>query len=131
MDMEELMGNTNSDGEKPKTDSPLLSLQKDLALYKESIKEVAVEIRVEGLSDYPIFVAHQLDITLGELILDRNDLGTSWSIHASTLEEFIERGIIISTKKEAFLKNYKNASEFACIFVVVPEGANFVYYPLA
>ena len=129
MDIEELLGNTPTDGEKPKTDSPLLSLKKDLELYKESIKEVAIEIMVEGLSDYPIFVAHQLDITLGELILDRKDLGTAWTIQASTLEEFIERGIIKNTKKEAFLKSYKNASNFACIFVVVPEGANFVYFP--
>ncbi len=129
MDIEELLGNSATDGEKPKTDSPLLSLKKDLELYKESIKEVAIEIMVEGLSAYPIFVAHQLDITLGELILDRKDLGTSWSIHASTLEEFIERGIVKKNKKEAFLKSYKDASDFACLFVVVPEGANFVYFP--
>jgi hypothetical protein len=129
MDIEELLGNTPKDGEEGKKESPLISLKKDLEFYKESLKEVAIEIMVEGLSAYPIFVAHQHEITLGELILDRFDLGTSWSIHASTLEEFIEKGIIKSTKKEAFLKSFKDASDFACLFVVVPEGANFVYFP--
>jgi hypothetical protein len=66
---------------------------------------------------------------IGELILDREELGTQWTIHASTLEEFIEKGLIKKEKKELFVKNYKNASEFMCLFVVVPEGANFVYYP--
>ena len=129
MDIEEFSGKTPNDGEEGKKESPLISLKKDLQFYKESLKEVAIEIMVEGLSAYPIFVAHQHEITLGELILDRFDLGTSWSIHASTLEEFIEKGIIKTTKKEAFLKSYKDASDFACLFVVVPEGANFVYFP--
>lgn len=129
MDIEELMGNSATEGGKSKTETPLLSLKKDLELYKEAIKEVAIEIMVEGLSAYPIFIAHQLDVTLGELILDRNDLGTSWTIHASTLEEFIERGIVKTAKREAFLKSYKDASDYACLFVVVPEGANFVYFP--
>jgi hypothetical protein len=129
MNIEELLGNTPTDGEKNQPDSPLLSLKKDLELYKESIKEVAIEIMVEGLSAYPIFVAHQHQITLGEPILDKHELGTDWTIHASTLEEFIEKGIIKASKKEAFLKSFKNASDYACLFVIVPEGANFVYFP--
>jgi len=129
MDIKDLMGDNANDGEKNKAESPLLSLKKDLQLYQDSIKEIAIEIMVEGLSAYPIFVAHQHQITLGEMILDRNELGTNWTIHASTLEEFIEKGIIKASKKEAFLKNYKDASDYACLFVAVPEGANFVYFP--
>jgi hypothetical protein len=52
-----------------------------------------------------------------------------WSINASTLEEFIEKGIIKKELKDRFLKTYKNAHDYMCLFVVVPEGANFVYYP--
>ena len=57
MNAEELLGNLNEDGdEKPKQKkSPLISLEKDLAFYAESIKEVAVEIMVEGISTYPHF----------------------------------------------------------------------------
>jgi hypothetical protein len=110
-------------------ESPLLSLKKDLKLYSDSIREVSVEIMVEGLSRYPIFIAHQHEVKLGEPILDRNDLNTEWSIHASTLEEFVERGIIKKKLQERFVKSYKNPNDFMCMFVIVPEGANFVYYP--
>jgi len=127
MDPEELL-NENSNGEKKK-ESPLLSLERDLKIYSESIHEVAIEIMVEGLSSYPIFVAYQHLVKLGELILDRDDLNMDWSINASTLEEFVEKGIIKEALKERFLKTYKNAHDYMCLFVIVPEGANFVYYP--
>ena len=127
MDPEELL-NENSQ-EEEKKESPLVSLEKDLKLYSESMQEVSLEIMVEGLSRYPIFVAHQHDVKLGEPILDRHELNTEWSIHASTLEEFVEKNIIKKELQERFLKTYKNPHEFMCIFVIVPEGANFVYYP--
>jgi len=127
MDPEELLNENNKNEEQK--ESPLLSLKKDLKLYSESIREVSVEIMVEGLSRYPIFVAHQHEVKLGEPILDRWDLNTEWSIHASTLEEFVERGIIKKDLEARFIKSYKNPHDFMCVFVVVPEGANFVYYP--
>lgn len=130
MKIEDLLGpQAGNPEENKKKVSPLKSLQKDLDFYSESIKEVAVEIDVEGISSFPIFVAHQHEMKIGELILNREELGTQWTIHASTVEEFIEKGLIKPDKKELFEKNYKNASEFMCVFVVVREGANFVFYP--
>src|ERR1700712_1250087 len=129
MDPEELLNdNSNKDEQK---ESPLLSLKRDLKLFSESIREVAVEIMVEGLSRYPIFIAHQHEVKLGEPILDRYDLNTEWSINASTLEEFVEHNVIKKELETRFLKTYKNPNDFMCLFVVVPEGANFVYYPYA
>jgi hypothetical protein len=128
MDQEGLFNKETESG-KPQKESPLISLERDLKFFKESIREVAEEIMVEGLSNYPIFIAHQHELNLGELILDRNDLNTDWSIHASTLEEFIDKGVIKPVLKERFVSSYKDPYEFMCMFVVVPEGANFVYYP--
>jgi hypothetical protein len=129
MKQEDLLGNlAGGEAEKPQ-ESPLVSLKKDLANYKDAIKEVAIEIMVEGLSAHPIFIAHQHEVNIGEIILDKAELATDWTIQASTLEEFIERGIIQDSKKDTFLSSYKNPDDFACVFVVVPEGANFVYYP--
>lgn len=130
MEPEELLNEDRNDGQ-PKGQSPLISLEKDLKFFNESIREVALEIIMEGLSEYPIFVAHQHQINLGELILDRHDLNTEWSIHASTMEEFIEKGVIKEILKERFINSYKNPNEYMCVFVVVPEGANFVYFPYA
>ncbi|MBD1365272.1 hypothetical protein IDJ77_15760 [Mucilaginibacter sp. ZT4R22] len=129
MDPEELLSQPGGEQDKAKKESPLVSLERDLKLFNESIREVAVEIMLEGLSLHPIFIAHQHELKLGEVILDRNELNTEWSIHASTIEEFTERGIIKAELKERFLSTYKNPHDFMCLFVVVPEGANFVYYP--
>ncbi|MFC3560660.1 hypothetical protein [Pedobacter jamesrossensis] len=130
MDREELLNATPEDsGAQKKQESPLVSLEKDLEFYSDTIKEVAIEIMVEGISNHPIFIAHQHVVSIGELILNREELNTEWSIQASTLEEFVEKGIINKEKKESFLKTYKKPETFMCVFVVVPEGANFIYYP--
>ena len=129
MQPEELLNEGNNDGRKAAAESPLLSLEKDLKFFQDSIREVATEIRVEGLSEYPIFVAHQHELALGELILDRHDLASTWSIHASTLEEFLERGVIKKELKQRFEDTYKDPNKFICVFVVTPEGANFVFVP--
>ncbi len=125
MDPEELLNENNNQ----KKESPLKSLEVDLRLYSESIREISVEIMVEGLSSYPIFVAHQHEVSFGELILDKEDLNTDWTIHASTLEEFVEKKIIKQELKQRFIDNYKNPHDFMCVFVIVPEGANFVFFP--
>lgn len=119
----------NAEGNNKPKESPLKSLETDLKFYSESLKEVAIEIMVEGISEFPIFVAHQHEVKLGEPILDRNELNTDWSIHASTIEEFTEKGLIQSDKKEKFIKQYKDPYKFMCVFVIVPEGANFIFFP--
>src|SRR5690606_14663883 len=112
-----------------KEESPLTSLKVDLDLYKESIREVALDLITEEFTQYPIFIAHQHEVKVGEVILDSAELGTDWTIQASSLEEFLEVGIIKEDKKEAFIKKFKNPGDFMCLFVIVPEGANFVFYP--
>ena len=129
MEIKDLLDQENNNADNPKKGNPLESLEADLKMYSDSIKEVSAEIIAEGVSSHPLFVAHQHEVKLGEPILDRNELNTSWSIHASTLEEFVEKGIIHPDKKAKFIKQYKNASDFMCLFVIVPEGANFVFYP--
>jgi hypothetical protein len=128
MNPEDLL-NEGGNPQQPAAKSPLLSLEHDLKVFNDAIREVAVEIIVEGLSKYPIFIAHQHELKLGEVILDRNELNSEWTIHASTLEEFIERGVVKSELKERFIASYKSPKDHMCVFVVVPEGANFVYYP--
>jgi len=120
---------TEEEQQPRKGPSPLISLESDLKIYKEPIREVAEEILREQLSRYPIFVAHQHEVKLGELILDKDELKTSWSIQASTLEEFVEKGIIQRERQELFENNFKDPKQFICLFVIVPEGANFVFYP--
>jgi hypothetical protein len=129
MDIEELLPQQPEEGKSEKKVSPLVSLEKDLELYADSIKEISLEIIAEGVSQNPIFVAHQHTVSIGEMILNKEELNTNWNIQASMVEEFVEKGIIKPELKELFLKNYKKPEDFMCVFVIVPEGANFIFYP--
>lgn len=129
MDIEDLLPQEPEEQKNDKKVSPLVSLEKDLELYTESIKEIALEIIAEGISQHPIFVAHQHTVSIGEMILNKDELNTNWTIQASMMEEFVEKGIIKPELRELFLKSYKRPQEFMCVFVIVPEGANFIYYP--
>src|SRR5476651_2811966 len=108
MDPEELLFDQNG----PQKESPLKSLEIDLRLYSESLRDLAVEIMVEGISLYPIFVAHQHEVSLGEPVMEKEDLNTDWNINASMLEEFMERGIIKKELKQRFIDTYKSPHDF-------------------
>lgn len=109
--------------------SYLNTLRLDLNFFKESIKEVSQDIVNEGYSKYPVFVAHQSEVKLGEVILDREELGTNFTIQASTLEELTERQIVLPKNREKFISAYKDPEKFCCIFLVTEHGAQFVFVP--
>lgn len=107
------------------------TLKRDLPLFKEILMEVSSDIIVEGYSKHPIFVATQVEVELGEEIINRDEAGTSWSIRASTLEELTERGIVLEEKQDDFKRVYKNPKTHCCIFLITPLGASFLYIPYA
>jgi hypothetical protein len=107
----------------------LKSLEKDIRFYSDSIKELAFEILDNKVSEYPIFVAHQNIIELGEMILNSEDFDKDWSINASILEEFIEKGLVLKDKVSEFKKVYKDPKKNICIFLVTKELANFIFIP--
>lgn len=110
--------------------SYLDSLEKDLELFKESIREASEAIVSEAVSDYPIFIATQNSFPLGELILDKEELMTNWSIYAATAEDLIRAGIIEMEKARFFITQYKPVKEYMCLFVVASEmEAGFIFVP--
>lgn len=110
-------------------EAQLEHLRGELILMKESIKETAQDIIAEGFSKYPIFIAHQDEVKVGEVILDKADMATVWSISASTMEEFNEKALIPEEKKRFFIEQYKNPKDFICLFVVYGASARFVFVP--
>ena len=107
----------------------LKSMEKDIRFYNDSIKEVTLEILDNKISEFPIFIAHQNIIELGEMVLNKEDFDKEWSISASILEEFIEKGLILKDKTVEFKKVYKDPTKNICIFLVTEEYANFVFIP--
>jgi hypothetical protein len=112
-----------------KSESPLVTLEQDLKLYNDAIREVAFDILNENLSEFPVFIAHQHQLSIGHMFLDKEELNTRWSLNASTMEELIERKLIASEREPYFIRNYKDPKLFICLLVIVNEGANFVFYP--
>jgi hypothetical protein len=104
-------------------------LKDDLKFYGPMIKEVSTDMIKEGFTSYPIFIAHQHELKLGEPILLKEDYARDFSVHATTLEELLEKKLVLPEREEEFKKNYKNPKEFMCILLITAAGASFVYAP--
>ncbi len=107
------------------------NLQEDLRFYKDSLQEVVKEIINQKVSDYPIFIAHQHPVNVGQMILNRSDYQANWSISVSVLEEFVEKSLIQKHKQIAFQEAFKDPAKYFCIFLVNDSMANFVFIPVS
>jgi len=104
-------------------------LKADLIIYKELIRETAADMIENEFTSYPIFVAHVVPLGLGETIVDREEIGTTFSIRASTLEEFVEKGLIKPDRTNLFKQSYKDPSKFMSIFLISHQGGNVIFIP--
>jgi hypothetical protein len=107
----------------------LQSLRLDLNLFKDSIREVSEDVIKEGYSQFPVFIAHQAEVKLGEVILDREEIGSNFTFQGSTLEELVERKIVLPKNEAKFKAAYKDPGKYCCIFLVTEHGAQFVFVP--
>jgi hypothetical protein len=108
----------------------LLLLEQELTKYVKALHEASTIIMDQGVSKYPIFVAHQDEMTLGIPVIEKSKVSGKWNFNASTLEEFVVKKIIHEDKVDHFKKNYKDPTEHICIFVLSELGAKFVYLPI-
>jgi len=108
-----------------------LTLQEELDIYRKLMTQAAKVILDQDVSSYPIMVAHQQELELGMPIFRREENeGAKWSIHASTLEEFVSRQIIFPEKVDEFKSNYKDVNAQVCVFVLSELGAEFIFLPV-
>lgn len=109
----------------------LLSLQTDLEICRDYIRQVSLGMLKGSISNYPIFVAlrTEQDVDLGLPIVIRQELDLQWSFNASHLEEFVSKGIVTHEKTQDFIKNYKNPEEFLCVFVAEDGAMSFIFLP--
>ena len=95
----------------------------------DNLKEASYQIRERQLSEYPIFLIAEEEIKVGNLLYRKHELETDWNYYASTLEEFLQLGLVDVDKLEEFKKTYKDADEYCCLFVVEKSFINFVFIP--
>lgn len=107
-----------------------IQLQEELDIYRKLMTQAAQVILDKEVSKFPIMVAHQQEIELGIPIHTPDEkTPIKWAIHASTLEEFVSKQIVFPEKIEDFKKNFKDAAESICVFVLSELGAQFIFIP--
>ena len=114
----------------PELDGKYLgTITKDFVVVSEILKEAAYQIKKRGFSDYPIFPISRMEIPVGQLLVNKEQMAIHWDYRASYLDEFIQRELIDADKAEEFKKNYKDPDEFCCLFVVDMDFTKFVFIP--
>ncbi|MBC7383147.1 MAG: hypothetical protein H7296_09160 [Bacteroidia bacterium] len=104
-------------------------LREDLVFYSDMIKEVAMDMIKEGYTKYPVFIAHQHEVKVGEPILLIQDYARDFNINATTLEELVERKLVLPEREADFKANYKDPKVFICILLITVISAHFIYVP--
>lgn len=104
-------------------------LKDDLAFYNEMLREVSADILSGGFSKYPVFVAHQEPVAIGDLIIDASEHQRSFNISATVLESLVEKNIVTKDREERFTEAFKDPAKFMCVLLVTDKGANFVFVP--
>ena len=114
----------------PELDGKYLgTVSQDFIKVSDHIKEASYQIRKRGYSDFPIFLISKTDISIGQLLYKKDEVGTDWNYFVTYLDEFIERKIIDKEKVAEFKDSYKNPDEFCCLFVIDGEFTKFVFIP--
>lgn len=113
----------------PELDGKYLgTISRDFVKVADTLKESSYQIRKAGF-DFPVFPISKDSISIGQLLIGRNDLGLDWNYYASYLDEFIQRELVAKEMEEAFKNSYKDPDEYCCLFVVDREFTKFVYIP--
>ncbi len=104
-------------------------LKDDLSFYNDMLKEVSADILADEFSKYPIFIAHQEPIKIGDMIIDATEYSRSFNISATVLEDMLAKNIVTPEREESFKAAFKDASKFMCVLLVTDKGASFVFVP--
>ena len=109
----------------------LKALQEELTEYSGQLLEITRELLEEQVTEFPIFIAHQSDVFIGEVIVDLKEYEVPFSLSVSTLEEFVETGLIQKEKLTAFREAFGNPVNNMCVFWVHGDNARYILFPFA
>lgn len=106
-----------------------LQLEEDLRRYRVVLNKALDIMMEQDLSNYPIFILHQLELEMGVKLIQADSVSSQWSVHASSLEEFSMKSLIEVDKISEFQRVYKEHPNHFCLFVLSEMGAQFIFYP--
>lgn len=103
--------------------------EEEFRAYKKALAAATDAIINERVSNYPIFVVHKGEAELGIPLIRREEVKGSWSVNASSLEEFVAKQLIRQERVDDFKAIYKDPAEWFCLFVADENKANFIFLP--
>ncbi|MBK9270929.1 MAG: hypothetical protein IPM48_04985 [Saprospiraceae bacterium] len=106
-----------------------LALEEDLRRYRKAMNDAREIMLTQEVSIYPIFILHQQNLEMGIPLIEASENTGIWSVHASSLEEFVVKNIIHQNKIDEFKILYKKHDRHLCLFVLSELGAQFIFYP--
>ena len=107
----------------------LEDLNRRVKPYRKMLGQAADTVLEQDVSSYPIIIVHNKSIQIGLPLVKPGILEDGWSIHISTLEEFVAKQLIETEKLDSFKRVYKKPTESLCLFVIDDIGATFVFLP--
>lgn len=114
----------------PELDGKYLgTITQDFVKVSDNLKEASYQIRSRKFSKHPIFALSKDEISIGQLLIKKNELENKWNYSASYLDEFVQRDLVQAKNKDIFEAAYKNPDEFCCLFVVDKEFTKFMFIP--
>lgn len=121
---------TSDDMDRPLDGKLLGIITSDFVKVSKMLQEAAYQVRVRGISEYPLFVMSKEPIQIGQILIDPGMFdGNQWHYYASFMEELVQRGLIHGEGRDIFVEHYKKPDEFACLLVVTKEFTKFTYIP--
>lgn len=125
---EEQNGNASNIDESEK--ALLKSINDDVQLIGDYLREVSAGITENKISNYPIFVVHKEEyIPLGKMIINAEMTKTNWSFNASFAEDLVSKEVLQADRFEDFKKVYKEKTNHACLFVLSEALQKFIFSP--
>lgn len=110
----------------------LQQLQDALNAASEAMKEAALGIVEDDISNFPVFIAHKKPVMLGEPLSSGIEKISDWKLRATTAEELLKIGVIEPEKAKIFVAGYKNFRTHACVLTIFsPQNQSFIFYPYA
>jgi hypothetical protein len=106
-----------------------LQLEQDLQRYRKALKQAKEIMLDQEITLFPIFILHQQQLEMGVPLIASGEKTGLWSVHASSLEEFVVKNIILEEKLLEFKKVYASHDHHFCLFVLSELGAQFIFFP--
>lgn len=105
----------------------LAGIKTDLKRLSTPLDQAIQTVFKEGVSNYPILVAHVGDIELGIPIFQRDEVGSVFSWSMSTLEEMNMKMLVSNERVGDFIDLYKRHRGQFCVFFAGSETQDFIF----